>query len=76
VIAEAQFDRLLDFVDEVVEEELVQHSNGGVQYEQTEESDGTISACSSGSGSAKGRRVEQNDRLGACNLFASPLGLC
>jgi hypothetical protein len=31
VITEAQFDSLLDFVDEVVEEELVQHSKGGVQ---------------------------------------------
>jgi hypothetical protein len=53
-ITEAQFDSLLDFVDEVVEEELVQHSRGGVQNEQTEQCQGAISSSSSGSGSADG----------------------
>jgi hypothetical protein len=54
VIKEARFDSLLDFVDEVVEEELVQHSKGGVQNEQTEQCEGPISSSSSGSGSAEG----------------------
>jgi hypothetical protein len=53
-ITEAQFDSLPDFVDEVVEEELVQHSKGGVQNEQTELCEGAITSSSSGSGSADG----------------------
>jgi hypothetical protein len=35
VITKAQFDSLLEFVGEAVEEELVQHSKGGVQKKQT-----------------------------------------
>jgi hypothetical protein len=34
---EAQFDSLLDFVEEVVEEELVLDTKGGVQNEQNEQ---------------------------------------
>jgi hypothetical protein len=45
---------LLDFIHEVVEEELVKHSKGGVQNEQTEQYEGAISSSSSGSGSAEG----------------------
>jgi hypothetical protein len=54
VITEAQFDSLLDFVHEVVEEELVKHSKGSVQNEQTEQCEGAISSSSSGFGSAEG----------------------
>jgi hypothetical protein len=54
VITEAQFDSLLEFVDELVEEELVKRSKGGVQNEQTEQCEGAISSSSSGSGSAEG----------------------
>jgi hypothetical protein len=54
VITEAQFDSLLDLVHVVVEEELVQHSKGGVQNEKTEQCVGAISSSSSGSGSAEG----------------------
>jgi hypothetical protein len=53
-ITEAQFDSLLDFVDEVVEEELEQHSKLGVQNEQTGQCEGAISSSSGGSGSADG----------------------
>jgi hypothetical protein len=52
VITEARFDSLLDFVDEVVEEELVDQSRGGVQNEQTKPCEG-ISSSSSGSGNAE-----------------------
>jgi hypothetical protein len=54
VITEAQFDSLLDFVDEVVEVELVQHSKGGVQNEKTEQCEGAIYSSCSCSGSAEG----------------------
>jgi hypothetical protein len=54
VITGAQFDSLLDFVDEVVEQELVQHSKGGVQNEQTEICEGAIASSSSGSESSEG----------------------
>jgi hypothetical protein len=54
VITEAQFDSLLEFVHEVIEEELVKHSKGGVQNEQTEQCVGAISSSSSDSGSAEG----------------------
>jgi hypothetical protein len=54
VITGAHFDSLLDFVDEVVEEELVQHSKGGVQKKQTEKCEGAIASSSSGSGSSEG----------------------
>jgi hypothetical protein len=76
VIRRAQFDSLLDFVDEVVEQKLVQHSKGGVENEQTEQCEGAISSSHSGSGSAEGWLVEQYDRCGALHLFASPLVLC
>jgi hypothetical protein len=46
VITEAQFDSLLDFVDEVVEEELVKHSKGAVHNEQTEKCEGAIAIYS------------------------------
>jgi hypothetical protein len=54
VITEAQFHTFLDFVDEVVEEEIVQHSKGGVQNEETEQCSGAISSSSSDSGCAEG----------------------
>jgi hypothetical protein len=53
VMTEAQFDSLLDFVDAVAEGELVQHSKGGVQNEQTEKCEGAIYSSSSGSASAE-----------------------
>jgi hypothetical protein len=42
VVTKAEFESLLHFVHEVVEEELVQHSKGGVQNEQTERCEGAI----------------------------------
>jgi hypothetical protein len=49
---EAQIDGLLDFVEEVVEEELVLDTKGGVQNEQTEQCWGAISSSYCRSGSA------------------------
>jgi hypothetical protein len=52
VFTEPQFESLLDFVDEVHEEELVQQSKGGVQNEQIVQIEGDIASETSGSGSA------------------------
>jgi hypothetical protein len=54
VITEAQFNSLLDSVNEVVEEERVQLSKGGVLNEQTKQCDGAVSSSSSCSGGTEG----------------------